>query len=111
VKDEAVKDNPDNVMYSWPLRILYLVSFIIALVMIPVMFVAYAEGCTDPDRSREILLDSGYTQVEILGHAWLGCGQGDNYATAFKAVTPRGHTVYGAVCCGITKSCTVRLDR
>ena len=40
--------------------------------------------CTDEDRTRQVLLDSGYTGVTIEGQGYVSCG-GDPYCTRFFA--------------------------
>jgi hypothetical protein len=32
----------------------------------------------------------------------------DNFATGFTAKNPQGRQVFGTVCCGIMKACTIR---
>lgn len=71
-------------------------------------------SCTDPERARKTLLDSGFTHITITGHAWNRCGKDDTSCTGFNAIGPSGRPVSGAVGCGVetgcTKGCTVRLD-
>ncbi len=67
-------------------------------------------ACTDTDRSKKVLLDQGYTNIKFTGHDFLACGDRDQYSTGFIASSPAGHPVTGAVCCGVFKSCTIRLD-
>ncbi|MEM1050600.1 MAG: hypothetical protein AAGI28_00760 [Pseudomonadota bacterium] len=67
-------------------------------------------ACTSPDRATDTLLAQGYTQIQIDGYAYLDCGQDDVFATAFKAKSPSGQPVEGAVCSGLFKGNTVRLD-
>lgn len=66
-------------------------------------------GCTDPDRSTEILLRQGFTEIQFTGYDWFACSEDDTYSTGFTAVGPTGINVEGTVCCGLLfKSCTVR---
>jgi hypothetical protein len=73
-------------------------------------------GCTDPDRSRNVLDQAGYTNIRFHGHAWFGCSEDDNVRTEFTATGPSGKPASGVVCCqwsaiqGMAKNCTVRLD-
>ncbi|EAQ28704.1 hypothetical protein NAP1_13933 [Erythrobacter sp. NAP1] len=87
-----------------------LVQFgLIAAAVVAFPFVAPV-ACTQPDRAREVLEIQGYSDIEISGYAYLACGNGDVFATAFEATSPSGQAVEGAVCSGIFKGNTVRLD-
>ena len=65
---------------------------------------------TTPDRATQTLLAQGYTEVRTTGYAYFDCGTGDLFATAFEATSPSGQRVEGAVCSGLLKGNTVRLD-
>jgi hypothetical protein len=67
-------------------------------------------GCTSPDRSQQVLVDAGYSNVRTGGYSWLGCGKGDIYATNFEAVGPTGRPVKGTVCSGFFKGATIRFN-
>ena len=65
-------------------------------------------GCTAPDKSRETLRKSGYTDITITGFSAFSCSDSDTYSTGLSALNPAGQRVSGTVCCGLLKSCTVR---
>lgn len=65
-------------------------------------------SCTDGDRTRQTLDDSGFTDIQIGGYDMFSCSKDDQYHTHFTAKNPHGKVVSGTVCCGILKSCTVR---
>lgn len=65
-------------------------------------------GCTDPEASTRALRAAGYTDVQLGDYVWFACGKDDDFATAFTAKNPHGDPVFGVVCCGLFKSCTVR---
>ena len=67
-------------------------------------------ACTAPERTERVLEQQGYTGVEVTGYAFFDCSEDDTFATAFKATSPSGHPVEGAVCSGLLKGNTVRLD-
>jgi hypothetical protein len=68
-------------------------------------------GCTQPDHATRTLENAGYTHIEITGWRPFSCGDGDTFATGFKAIGPTGHQVTGVVCEGlIFKASTIRLD-
>jgi len=67
-------------------------------------------ACTSPERATQTLLAQGYTQVETTGYAYFDCGRDDIFATGFEATAPSGQRVEGAVCSGLFKGNTVRLD-
>jgi hypothetical protein len=70
---------------------------------------ALAPGCfTDEDKSRDALVKSGYTDIQVGGYAWWTCGDDYTYETKFTAKNPQGMVVSGAVCCGILKGCSVK---
>jgi hypothetical protein len=65
-------------------------------------------ACSDADGARKALEGAGYTDIEITGVAWTGCGQDDYETTSFKAKGPTGKSVEGAVCGGWPKGATIR---
>lgn len=65
-------------------------------------------ACTNKDRSRETLEKAGYTDINLGGYDAFSCSDSDTYATKFTARNPNGMRVSGVVCCGLTKSCTIR---
>lgn len=68
-------------------------------------------GCTQKDKSRELLEAHGMTDIEVGGYAWFGCSEDDEYRTKFKATTATGQRVSGAVCAGLLfKGATIRYD-
>lgn len=67
-------------------------------------------ACTDANNATRTLVSQGYTEIRINGYALLSCGENDTYATAFTAKGPNGKPVSGAVCAGVFKGNTVRLD-
>ena len=68
-------------------------------------------ACTDPDNARRVLEDNGYTEVQTGGYAAFSCdAKSDTYATAFAAKSPNGRLVSGAVCKGLLKGSTIRLN-
>ena len=76
--------------------------------LLGLLLLLMAAGCTDVDRTVHTLLSSGYQNIQITGYEPWGCGQGDSYSTGFIATNPTGQRVTGVVCCGLIKSCTVR---
>ena len=68
-----------------------------------------ASGCTAPKQAREVLLDAGYSEVEMGGYDWFGCSEDDALRTKFKAKGPTGRPVQGVVCAGLFfKGATIR---
>jgi len=67
-------------------------------------------ACSDASDARRVLDDQGYTDIRVGGHAWFACSDHDSYATKFTAKSPIGRQVSGAVCKGIFKNSTIRLD-
>lgn len=68
-------------------------------------------GCSDPTAATKALTGAGYTQIQITGHSWFGCGKDDSYSTGFEAKGPTGVPVKGAVCSGLFfKNSTIRTE-
>lgn len=67
-------------------------------------------GCTDSDNAYKVLHSQGYTNIEITGYCFFGCGKDDTKSTGFVATAPNGDIVEGVVCQGLfTKGATVRI--
>lgn len=68
-------------------------------------------GCTDGDKTRRILSDQGYTDIEITGYKVFECGDDYTFHTGFKAKAPNTHKpVSGVVCSGVLKGASIKLD-
>ena len=67
-------------------------------------------GCTQSQRAQEALADAGYTEIQTTGYAFFACAEKDLFATGFTAKGPTGRPVAGAVCSGVFKGQTIRLD-
>lgn len=68
-------------------------------------------GCTDAPGAQRALESAGYTDIHIGGYAWMDCdGKSDTFATRFYALGPSGLRVKGAVCSGLFKGKTIRID-
>lgn len=78
----------------------------IALIIIAMMLA----GCYSNGDATKALQESGYTEIELYGHAMWSCGKDDTFSTEFKAKSPSGTVVTGAVCSGWFKGKTIRLD-
>jgi len=67
-------------------------------------------GCTNSDKTRQVLEASGYTDITITGYEFITCSKDDTSCTGFEAKSPSGRWVKGAVGCGLVfKGCTIRL--
>jgi len=67
-------------------------------------------SCTDEKGATRVLEQSGYKEIEITGYRPFMEGEDDLYCTGFKAISPSGSTVTGAVTSGPFKGKTIRLD-
>jgi hypothetical protein len=68
-------------------------------------------SCTNTKSTTRILSENGYTNIKTTGYSWMSCSRGDFYSTGFKAVSPAGVMVSGAVCEGfILKNATIRFN-
>ena len=73
---------------------------VIAVFLVNVLFLG---GCTDAPKATNLLQSQGYSQVEITGYSFFGCGESDAWRTGFKATSPNGQRVEGVVCEGVFK--------
>lgn len=83
--------------------------------------VAVLGGCvgTNPGVATEIVEDAGYTDVQMTGFNYWGCGTGYETAylgskiemTGFTALAPSGRRVTGTVCRGTFGDYTIRMQR
>ena len=71
---------------------------------------ALPHGCTRPETARRVLTEQGYSSIEITGWRPFAASEKDTFSTGFKAKSPNGSIVTGAVTSGIFKGNTVRLD-
>lgn len=78
--------------------------------LLPVALLLALSGCSDPQGARKALEDNGYTNVRTNGYSFFMCGERDIYSTEFRATSPAGKDVSGAVCSGILKGSTIRFD-
>jgi hypothetical protein len=79
---------------------LYKVISIVALMLM---------GCSDPKEANRVLDNSGYTEIQIHGWSYWGCGKDDAFTTRFSAKNPNGKVVSGYVCSSwFSKGSTVR---
>ena len=81
--------------------------FIVVCLIILSLFLS---GCTDAPKATNLLKSQGYTQVEITGYSFLGCGENDLWRTGFRAKSPNGNYTEGVVCEGVFKGQTIRFD-
>jgi len=78
--------------------------FIVGLLALSVFLV----GCTDPNGTREALLNAGFTNIETQGYGWFNCSEDDVFKTNFVARNANGKYVKGTVCSGWFKGSTIR---
>lgn len=88
-----------------------IVPIVLSLVLLGfVALVASGGGFTQSDEATRILRQSGYTDIEITGWRPFMAGKDDTFSTGFRAKSPSGEVVTGAVTSGWFKGSTVRLD-
>lgn len=78
-----------------------------------IAFATLLAGCSDDDGARRTLVAMGYSDVQVTGFAWWGCGKDDSVHTGFTARSPTGVKVSGVVCSGwgwFSKGYTVRFS-
>jgi hypothetical protein len=74
------------------------------------ILVATLTGCTDPKRATRVLNQQGFSDIQMTGYRFFICDKNDTFSTGFKAISPSGSDVTGAVCEGWLKGATVRFD-
>lgn len=67
----------------------------------------FVAGCTQPDKATIALQRDGYTEIQITGYSWFGCGKDDDFSTGFIA-KKNGKQVTGVYCSGWWKGGTIR---
>ncbi len=65
---------------------------------------------SQPEDATRVLSSQGYTKIEITGWRPFMASKGDLYSTGFRAKSPAGVIVTGAVTSGLLKCSTIRLD-
>lgn len=69
-------------------------------------------GCTvAPNEATNTLAAAGYTNIDLGGYSWFGCGRDDGFSRTFTATSVNGSHVEGVVCAGLLKGTTVRTTR
>lgn len=64
----------------------------------------------NPDKATRTLKSMGYTNIQIGGFAFFGCGDKDSFRSTFTATGQDGTRVSGVVCSAWFKGMTVRFD-
>lgn len=69
-----------------------------------------AQAPVTKSKAEQVLEANGYTEIELTGYAMFSCSDGDTFKTGFRAKSPAGQQVKGAVCSGWLKGATIRLN-
>ena len=81
-----------------------------ALILIMLLAVGLASGCTNEPSARRTLEAAGYNNISFTGYDFFSCSDQDFYATGFTAVGHNGQRVKGVVCEGfLFKGATIRM--
>ncbi|MGZ3681731.1 MAG: hypothetical protein ACXVDI_24485 [Ktedonobacterales bacterium] len=67
-------------------------------------------ACSDNDGARKALEGAGYSDIQVTGYEFTGCGENDWTSTGFRAKGPTGKPVEGVVCGGWPKGSTIRTN-
>lgn len=65
-------------------------------------------ACTSAVDTNKALTSAGFTNIEINGYSFFGCGKEDTFRTKFTATNPQGQRVEGVVCSAWFKGATIR---
>lgn len=82
----------------------------VAVLAVIVGVLLFPNGCSQPEEAMRVLSAQGYTEIEITGWRPTMAGEDDVYSTGFRALSPNGTEVTGAVTSGMFKGHTIRLD-
>ena len=80
------------------------------LVLTAIVAVSLTTGCTRSDDATRVLAQQGYTEIQITGWRPFAKSKDDVFSTGFRAKSPNGTPVTGAVTRGWFKGSTIRLD-
>lgn len=64
-------------------------------------------GYADPTNTTKLLMEDGYTDIQIKGRTFLGCGGLEFFRTRFEAKNSRGIHAKGVVCKGLTSDAVI----
>ncbi len=78
--------------------------------LLAVCWSAVLSGCTSETEATRALTGAGYTNITMTGYRFFLCDENDTWSTGFEATGPNGNRVSGAVCSGVLKGATIRLD-
>lgn len=80
------------------------IVFILALALL-------LSSCTDGKNAERVLTAQGFTDIEITGYRWFGCGDEDEFHTGFRAKSiVSKQSINGVYCSGWFKAGTIRFD-
>ncbi len=86
-------------------------STLVSAIAISVVVYICSQGFSKPDDATRTLSSAGFTEIEITGWRPFMAGNGDTFSTGFRAKSPSGDIVTGAVTEGLWgKGKTVRFD-
>lgn len=81
-------------------------QLIMGLVLVGVSLVV-SVGYSDPVGATKHLEEEGYTDIQITGRQYTGCGN-NLYRTTFIAKNSRGIKVHGLVCKGVFDASVIK---
>jgi len=81
---------------------------LVVLVMISVSVLV--AGCTNSNKAQRVLEANGYTQIQYTGYRFFMKSDNETFSTGFRAKSPSGKIVTGAVTSGWIGGGTIRLD-
>ncbi|MNB61155.1 hypothetical protein D3C87_1076710 [compost metagenome] len=64
-------------------------------------------GYTNPSAATKLLMEEGYTDIQIKGRTFFGCGNMEFWRTRFEAKNSRGIRAHGVVCKGLTSDAVI----
>lgn len=75
--------------------------------LLGIVLLLFLTGCTDEEKARRHLEQSGYTSISVGGWEPNECAREDLTSTRFRATASDGKIVIGVVCCR-ARTCEIR---
>lgn len=79
------------------------------IMIIAIAALALSACGVNPNDGKRVLESHGFTNVNIGGYAFIGCGK-DEFSSHFNAIDVNGKPISGVICSGWFKNYTVRMN-
>jgi hypothetical protein len=91
--------------------VLKIIAVSVGVILLVTLFsIALPQGLIRPDDATRVLESQGYSEIEITGWRPFMAGKEDTFSTGFRAKSPSGQIITGAVTSGWLKGSMIRID-